>query len=192
MSSRKEIIKSLCTISEMLTDRGVFDVANYINYSDAEVEAISNNKHMFHIDVTPISLRIVYNLGAKFRVNEVKSMLDLDNIKSYLFVSKEKINANELKKLQEAFTDYQFFELKELTFNITKHHYVPKHELIKQDDEVIKEIVSAYQIKTKSQLPLILKADPMAKYLNAKPGDIVKITRYSPTAGEHVVYRCCV
>jgi DNA-directed RNA polymerase I, II, and III subunit RPABC1 len=49
-----------------------------------------------------------------------------------------------------------------------------------------------FMIKSKFQLPIILKTDAMAKYLGLKNGDIIKITRVSPTAGEYVVYRCCV
>ena len=190
MSNQSEIVKSLCTISEMLTDRGITCVEKYISYSETEIEQLTSNRLVFHIDLDDIKMRIVYNLAQKFKYNEIKGMYKPE-IKSYLFVSKEKVNANEVKKLEETFSDYQLFELKELTFNITKHHYVPKHELL-LDEALIKEIESVYHLKSKNQLPLILKNDPMAKYLNAKPGQIVKVTRYSPTSGEHVVYRSCV
>lgn len=187
MNNKSDIVKSLCTISEMLTDRGVPDVEKYIRFGEDEAAILSNR--LFHIDVESANLRIIFT-NSKFKFAEIKAWVKPE-INSYMIVSKEKANANELKKLDDVMQDYQVFELKDLTFNISKHRFVPKHELI-TDREEHNKIIAAYQIKTISQLPLILKTDPMARYINAKAGSVVKITRYSPTSGEHVVYRCCV
>ncbi|MEM1636532.1 MAG: DNA-directed RNA polymerase subunit H [Pyrobaculum sp.] len=42
------------------------------------------------------------------------------------------------------------------------------------------------------QLPWIRSSDPLAKLVDAKPGDVLKIVRESLTAGEFVVYRLVV
>jgi DNA-directed RNA polymerase subunit H len=42
------------------------------------------------------------------------------------------------------------------------------------------------------QLPYIKTSDPAAQDLGAKMGDILQITRKSPTAGEVIVYRYVV
>jgi DNA-directed RNA polymerase subunit H len=42
------------------------------------------------------------------------------------------------------------------------------------------------------QLPQISLNDPVARLLNAKPGDIIEIKRLSPTGGVHIAYRLVV
>ncbi|MHA1299951.1 MAG: DNA-directed RNA polymerase subunit H [Candidatus Helarchaeota archaeon] len=73
--------------------------------------------------------------------------------------------------------------------NILDHEWVPTHEIISSEEA--KEIMDKYRI-TEELLPEILDTDPVAKIIGAKPGDFIKITRKSPTAGETIVYRLCV
>ena len=75
---------------------------------------------------------------------------------------------------------------KERSYNIFEHQLVPKHELLskKEAEELMKE----FHIRP-HQLPYIRTGDPAAETLGAKMGDILRITRKSPTAGEVVVYR---
>jgi DNA-directed RNA polymerase subunit H (RpoH/RPB5) len=71
--------------------------------------------------------------------------------------------------------------------DITKHESVPKHEILQDKESVLKQ----YGI-TLRQLPRILETDPMVKVLNAKPGDVIKITRNSQTAGVTTYYRVVI
>ena len=72
------------------------------------------------------------------------------------------------------------------SFNIFKHKLVPKHEIISKEEA--EELLKKYRIKP-WKLPLIKASDPAAKMIGAKPGDILKITRKSPTAGKAITYR---
>ena len=54
------------------------------------------------------------------------------------------------------------------------------------------EVLKRYGIKKLTQLPRILKSDPVVKLIGAKPGDIIKIIRKSNTAEESVYYRVVV
>ncbi|RLG59325.1 MAG: DNA-directed RNA polymerase subunit H [Candidatus Hydrothermarchaeota archaeon] len=73
--------------------------------------------------------------------------------------------------------------------DISKHVLVPKHEVLTEEEA--EKVLKKYNI-TKSQLPKILISDPMVKKIGAKVGDIIKITRESPTAGESIFYRVVV
>ncbi len=74
-------------------------------------------------------------------------------------------------------------------FNIFKHVLVPKHEILPR--EKTKELLKEYHIKT-TELPRIRRYDPIAKLIGAKPGDVLKVTRKSPTAGKSISYRYVV
>ncbi len=76
--------------------------------------------------------------------------------------------------------------MSEENFQVEQHSLVPKHE--KLSEEKVKEILAKYNI-TKRNLPKIKADDPAIKKLEAKEGDVIKITRDSPTAGKSVFYR---
>ncbi|KYH41618.1 MAG: DNA-directed RNA polymerase subunit H [Candidatus Bathyarchaeota archaeon B26-2] len=74
-------------------------------------------------------------------------------------------------------------------FNIFDHDLVPKHEIIPREEA--EKLLKKYRINPYN-LPHIKASDPIAILIGAKPGDIVKITRRSPTAGFFVSYRYVV
>ena len=71
-------------------------------------------------------------------------------------------------------------------FDINKHVLVPKHTLLSEKER--EQLLEQYNISFIS-LPKILRNDPAIKAINAKTGDIIKITRESPTAGKATYYR---
>ncbi|MCC6042731.1 MAG: DNA-directed RNA polymerase subunit H [Candidatus Verstraetearchaeota archaeon] len=74
-------------------------------------------------------------------------------------------------------------------FTILDHELVPKHILLSKEER--RQLLEQLKIRPE-QLPWIRASDPVAKLIGAKPGDIVKIIRKSPTAGETVAYRFVV
>jgi hypothetical protein len=84
----------------------------------------------------------------------------------------------------------RFFQAAAIINNPLKHILVPKHERVpaEAEDALLKGMFAK-----KSQLPLIrFHEDPIARMIGLMPGEIVKITRASLTAGECIVYRVCV
>lgn len=83
-----------------------------------------------------------------------------------------------------------FFLIDNLVNNPAEHALVPKHERVPTKDH--KEILKKHFMDRKSQLPwIVFHIDIQARILGLVPGDIVKITRGSPSAGYYTQYRVC-
>ena len=188
-----EVARSFSVIREMLVDRGL-DTASLEDVSDADVIALSATKNVFHVDLQSCAMRIVYNLNHKFKMADVKKLLQAPSTasandpKQFIVVVRERPVQG--KGVDELARDIQLFQIKELMYNVSKHSLVPKHELIR-DEAQIEAVLARYRLKSKSQLPLILSGEPMARYLALKPGQLVRVTRPSPSSGTYVSYRCC-
>jgi DNA-directed RNA polymerase subunit H len=74
-------------------------------------------------------------------------------------------------------------------FDIFEHALVPKHEILTEMEQA--ELLARYKVQP-YQMPQVKSTDPAVKAIGAKPGDMLKITRKSSTAGEHVAYRYVV
>ncbi|HLC46781.1 MAG TPA: DNA-directed RNA polymerase subunit H [Candidatus Nanoarchaeia archaeon] len=70
--------------------------------------------------------------------------------------------------------------------SIAKHILVPKHTKLSEKEKA--ELFSRYGI-TLRELPKILRNDPAIAELDVKTGDVIKVHRKSPTAGDSVFYR---
>jgi DNA-directed RNA polymerase subunit H len=70
-----------------------------------------------------------------------------------------------------------------------KHELVPRHDVLSESET--KKVLERYNIFPE-QLPKIMQSDPVCKAIAAKPGQIVRIRRRSPTAGEAVAFRLVV
>jgi DNA-directed RNA polymerase subunit H len=72
---------------------------------------------------------------------------------------------------------------------VPDHIYVPKHEIIPKQEA--QQVLEKYNCNP-TELPLIFVTDPAILGLGVKPGDMIKITRKSPTAGTSFYYRYVV
>ena len=204
------IIKSRPIILEMIKSRG-YDINKYSNYSIKEIEVMINtmptkiSNELCPLDMTFTkegnNLLVKYIINAKVRASNISSLI-------YEMVDENKLEPNDTlvllvndnlsnDNLNETINNFQqkqkifiqIFNIESLMFNITQHSLVPHHEIMNETDSA--NIMSKYNIQTTLQLPLILQSDPVAKFIGAKKGDIVKITKPSETAGEYVNYRLC-
>ena len=69
------------------------------------------------------------------------------------------------------------------------HILTPHHE--KLSEEEIDYVTKKYNLN-KAKLPAISLSDPAVKSISVQSGDVVKITRISPTSGEMYYYRMVI
>lgn len=111
-----------------------------------------------------------------------------------MIISAISINVHVKTKIRELLAKYPKMTIDCYTYslfsmNIPKHALVPLH--IKATNEEIEEYCKFIK-NDKFNFPRINKTDPVAVWLNLKPGEVVKIVRVSEIVGESTVYRICV
>ena len=74
-------------------------------------------------------------------------------------------------------------------YDATLHVLSPKHE--KLSDVEITELLKTFNVEY-AKLPKISLSDPAIENFEAKLGDVIKITRPSPTTGTTVYYRMAI
>jgi DNA-directed RNA polymerase I, II, and III subunit RPABC1 len=83
-----------------------------------------------------------------------------------------------------------FFQAHTIVNNPMEHVLQPKFDLLPKEEHA--EFLKQNKIKSVANLPLIkFHEDMVARIMGLLPGDIVKITRPSPSAGEYITYRLC-
>lgn len=151
------------TCKEMLEQRG------YVITEEDETEITGVDCDGNYISVFILDL-------AKVNVSTVVSLLSLLNSKNVtrcIIVYRDEITskAKYVLSCSEEIT-IELFKECEVSINITKHSYVPKHELVERDDKDYKLLR-----KISPKLPRLLQTDPVARFYGYKPKDIIKVTR---------------
>jgi DNA-directed RNA polymerase subunit H (RpoH/RPB5) len=196
-SISEQVMRAYETVKEMLTDRGMKHDGMM---ADVQLRELVQRNNTISIDIVP-NLRLVFYI-AKMRNNEFKSTLleaggdksgaDADNptTMKHIFVFKEPTTNQNRDFINANFPLNEVFRLADLQFNLSRHELVDPHALV--PPETVEGLMARYSIKSRSQFPVIVTSDPMAKYLGMVPGDVVHIKRTSPTSCTTDYYRMCV
>lgn len=76
-----------------------------------------------------------------------------------------------------------------INMNLMENRLVPWHEIVSEEEK--SAVLKKFGLLAE-QMPQILRDDPIVEELGAKPKDLLRIYRKSPTAGESVYYRIVV
>jgi DNA-directed RNA polymerase I, II, and III subunit RPABC1 len=158
-----------------------------LNEGEIDIEAKSKDSDAltyvyFYLDSKNYGKKNLENL--KEEVNKKYGDKEINVI----IVLEDKPTAQLNKEINtEDYSNFEIFLVKNLMINITKHVNVPRHEIIK-DKEEIDKIVGEYQC-TRTQLPRYMTTDPVVKYYGLKPGHLCRIFRNNPMTGEEIYYR---
>jgi DNA-directed RNA polymerase subunit H (RpoH/RPB5) len=186
-----QLYQSFNVVMEMLDARGYNTTAARETCTPLELSKIFLGPVPSSI-VVDDGVRIFYFNHSQYKKHLKVFKFEEEDVPIHMVVLLEKINHTILKG-NNAYKNFkikcQIFHISELMINISRHHLVPKHEVVNKKEE--QAILTQY-MATKVQLPWILKTDPMAKFLGLESGQIVKITHTSLTNGEYISYRTCV
>ena len=215
------IFKSRENILDMLKTRG-FNTTTYDNYTEDELilllEKHQQGKFQNVVELSPLDIMlkndeghkiiVKYRLDEKFKrtdnllkqINDIFEKYELNpehdcliimNVNRVLLkigVKDDPIqNFVNLCYLKKYFV--QIYGLENFTFNISRHQFVPKHSILTKKESI--ELLTKYNAIL-TNLPKINREDPMAKFIGAKPNQIIKIESFNPTTGISLYYRLCV
>lgn len=140
-------------------------------------------------DGTPIIVHCTFKndtTGVAY-IRDLVKKFDKKKIKQRIFIGSGKVTRSALNELMNK--NIEFIPADLVLMDILEHEFVPKHEILSNEE---KETLLAQLKVPATALPYILTTDPVTRVIGAKPGDIIKITRESQTAGETIIYRLVV
>ena len=182
-----DIYHSRNNLIDIMDERG-FNIEDYNDFSITEVNAMNKNEQLdlllLNVDESKGKIYIKYNLVKGLRPQNVDDMVEelfdveeiLDKKDELLIITKSDPNDTLEKHLEKIWLVKNIYvnilSINRLRFNILKHSYVPKHEVIEKT-----EISKKYNVKSDKQFPEISRFDPVAIVLGIRPGQLCKITR---------------
>ena len=120
-------------------------------------------------------------------VNQVKKVMKDMNVERGVLVTSGRLT--QAAKVHSRHRGIELIPRIFPSFNIFSHLLVPKHEIVPAEER--EKLLNEYRVQP-YQLPRLKASDPGAKAIGAKPGDVVRILRDSPTAGKYTSYRYVV
>jgi DNA-directed RNA polymerase subunit H len=196
---------SRTVILDILKNYRGFDVGDYEGMGSHELQAMCKNKQMDMLITnveTGRKIFIKYHLEPpKLKQNHIYEYVEdlfdmeqiLDSDDELLIITNDKINDTLRELLSNIYKNDNKFvsvlNLNDYLFNILAHEMVPPHRVLFQDEKDI--IYKKYYITSDKELPEISRFDPVALAMGIRPGELVEITRSSPTAITTKYYRLC-
>lgn len=213
MSHTGQIKRVWATLNSMMVDRGG-DAAMAVgpttsSLAGEDVLAMAAGRPVFHVDLPGGSTfhRVIFDLLPRFKVADIKKILQESRNHGptsgfkhavVILIVQDFPNAAIYKGVMAAASattgidvEVQLFKVNELLVDVSQHVMVPKHEPVR-DEATILQIMRLYKVNNRHNFPLIMTNDRMARHLALRHGELVRITRPSPSAGTYMFYRCCM
>lgn len=193
MNELNNLFRARKTILEMLSDRG-YTIPKEVECRDLQHlrNLYMNGECDIYVDKPePCYVKFIHQ--NKLRPNTLKECIQsiqdetLPERGQLIIISRNSPNST-LEKICKESRNTQIFWINRLVINITKHELVPRFRAMKEDE--IEHLLKNYHIKSRYQLPTMLKTDPIAQYFGYQVGTVCEVERNSTTAGTHTSYRC--
>ena len=181
--------KALSTLTEILTARG---------FKAEKFDSIGSS-----IDDTRMytfgGVLVIFSNKTRVSERDLSTFVEYADENNYnsgtIIVSNSKPSETVISTLRTIISNkdiplVQIFELRHLQFNISKHVKVPKHRLVTPDE--IPVVLKAYNVEKPSLFRKIDSQDAMARWIGARPGDVVEVTGMCETSAENKHYLFCM
>jgi len=181
----KEINIEVClNILKMFHRRKLIDD---VDKSFEELSNDINQKAIIEFKLNNNTKCSIYSITTKLNSIAQGTPID-DYLSNNLDIHKLVILRDPAKKvLKQILTEYknaEFFFEHEMLEDIPMKAIIPEHQLLNEEEKA--ELLSKYN---ELSLSVILDTDMMARYFNAKVGDIFRIIRPSISSGTSIFYR---
>ena len=173
-------------ISKMLFNRKYVD--DQKKAYNSLLEGLNNNKETSCVGTRTYAIKFYYpHIDTIKKIPEIENFLEA-NKKNYKFLIVKSISNKGYKQLME-YNNLEIFLDNDFMINLVDHHMVPKHYLLTKEEA--EEYFKTFDNK-KKEMPRILSSDPVARYYNAKVGDVFRVERPSITAGISISFSIVV
>ncbi len=193
---KKDLYKVRQTVLEMISDRGYAIPPDMlqVSFEQFSVQYDAKSIDLYIQDETKEKPYYVYfHTDASFGKNDMKNVVQKitnqyqnENMGIIILLKDKESTSIQKEKSKAIYKNVEFFEQKKMTFNITKHVFVPKHVIMTPEEEA--QVVEKYETP-KSKFPKISVSDPVAKYYGMKPDQMCRIIRNDPEVGLSISYR---
>ena len=183
--------KILLNIVKMLTSRGFLDKTK-MDENFNNLKSQINEEQIFNIK-SNYSDKYYHIMFVYGKLTTIKKIQGLDNFlqiskgQNRIFIS-DSINQKAYKQFIELNNTEIFFDY-ELKICILEHDLQPEFQLLTEEEK--EEFMNEYQL-SKKQLSKMKSIDPVARYFNAKGGNIFRILRPSTSSGIGIHYRMVI
>lgn len=176
------------TLKQILTARG-------INAEFEQVGAPMDETRMYTFG----GVLIIFSEKTRVTTTEFKNFITFASENNYsggiIIVTPTKPSESILQLVRDHISDkekqlVQIFFQSHLHFDISKHKKVPKHRLLSQDE--IEALIKEYNLKTLKSLRRMDSQDAMAKWIGARPGDVIEVSGLCLASGENKRYYYCL
>lgn len=181
--------RSLQTLKDMLTARGI---------KDEKFEPVGNPMNETRM-YTFGGVLIVFSEKTRITTQELGNMIAFASENKFtggmIIVTPTTPSESVLNIVRQHISDkanqlVQIFYQSHLNFDISKHRKVPKHRILTEAE--IQDVMKEFHISDIKKIPKIDSQDPMAKWIGARPSDVLEITGMCLASGENRRYRYCL
>jgi DNA-directed RNA polymerase subunit H len=198
------VYRSRITLLDILEERG-YDVVRFRKFSPAEIVAAATSPHFeglgFKATKRDDSSQVMEVRYASYTKTQLVSTIqetikDEDSSKYELLIMMrlpvvEQHHDAARRLFMAGRFRVSFFSFFQLVNNPMRHVLVPKHVIIPSEEHA--ELKERFHLTSMLKLPMIpYHIDPIVRILGGIPGDVIKITRPSPTSGTYDIYRVVV